>query len=634
MKADSIKILNCLLLLSGFLAANAFAATLTVTKASDTADGVCDTDCSLREAVATAGNDDVIVFSMLFDTPQTITLTGGQITITKNLTIAGTGANLLTVSGNNASRIFDISSGAVVALSRMRLADGRITTAAAFSLNGGAIYLTGSTLTLTSMTLSNNKAFYPGPPPPPTYPPTPPPLAVYGFAGAVYSTNSTLTINNSTIKNNSARFGGAIYSGGGIVNVIGSTINNNEGDGVVGTSADSGLDLLNVVSSFFNGNSGSAVSGNGRTSVISSIITSNGNGIYSGKPRSVLSIDSHSVLTIDRTIISNNFGNGVFNNGSATISKTTVNNNNRLYGGSGIINTGTINIMSSAITNNRAFNSGGGIYNASGQLYLTNSTVSGNVVVNGSGGGIYNSSDSFNPGGNLILTNSTIANNHAKGPGGGLRQDITGTITIRNTIIAENSSEATENDVSGTIVSQGFNLIGNSTSSSGWTATDLLNRNPLLALLGNNGGPTLTHALLPGSPAINSGSNALAKDPITNNPLDGDQRGYSRFRGGMGSGTVDIGAFESNVAASPVTLSGRVLTSSGRGISNARITLTDANGAVTYAQTNSLGNYRFTNLPFGSTYTITVSYKRYRFNSPQIITVDKLYKDLNFTASQ
>ena len=100
----------------------------------------------------------------------------------------------------------------------------------------------------------------------------------------------------------------------------------------------------------------------------------------------------------------------------------------------------------------------------------------------------------------------------------------------------------------GTVTSKGYNLIGNSSGGSGFVATDLLNVNPLLGPLQNNGGPTETMALLPGSPAIAAGSVALAVH-ANGKPLTTDQRGSARIV----NGKVDIGAFESRGFTMTVT---------------------------------------------------------------------------------
>lgn len=117
-----------ILLMGCVMAVDIFAATLVVTKTTDTTDGVCDVDCSLREAIAAAVSGDVVVFSPFFNSPQTITLTVGQIPITRNITIAGPGQGALIVSGNDTSRIFSITDGPIVDLSGMKLRDGRVTT--------------------------------------------------------------------------------------------------------------------------------------------------------------------------------------------------------------------------------------------------------------------------------------------------------------------------------------------------------------------------------------------------------------------------------------------------------------------------------------------------------------------------
>jgi CSLREA domain-containing protein len=153
---------------------------------------------------------------------------------------------------------------------------------------------------------------------------------------------------------------------------------------------------------------------------------------------------------------------------------------------------------------------GGGILN-DGTLALTNSTVSGNFAVS-AGCGIFNSSSS-----ELRLTNVTVSGNTSVTSEGGGIFDF-GTAILANTVVASNAA-TTNPDASGTFTSQGNNLIGN-TSGSGstnWALSDLLNCDPLLGPLQNNGGPTSTLALLPGSPAIDHaakyGSEGLGGQP-------------------------------------------------------------------------------------------------------------------------
>src|SRR5262249_36341377 len=108
------------------------------------------------------------------------------------------------------------------------------------------------------------------------------------------------------------------------------------------------------------------------------------------------------------------------------------------------------------------------------------------------------------------------------------------------TIIAGNASY-TGPDLYGSLGSLGHNLIGNTSHGSGFHETDLLNVDPLLGPLKDNGGPTLTHALLPGSPAIDAGDNSDAPE--------WDQRGpgYPRIVNDI----IDIGAFEVQTGNGP-----------------------------------------------------------------------------------
>jgi CSLREA domain-containing protein len=617
MKASRAAAFLLAVLFCGIAAASTSAAILVVTKTEDTNDGICDADCSLREAVAVAAADDGIVFSALFNTPQTITLTLGQIAITRNLTITGTGTDMLAISGNNANRIFRITGGAV-SMSGMKLTNGLASGVG--DAVGGAIYQTDSSLTLTNMTVSNNVARQVNQP--------------SGVGGGLCVNRGALTVRNSTISNNTVPpFPGG--RGGGIsgvyaeINVTDSSIDYNSGDGIYGSGDTSQQTTVTIDNSNIRGNTGTAVQnpGGGAFTVRNSTILNNGGGVGSG--------DAVSTLNIDRCDINNN-GAGVGNSGSAMISNSMIRNNTNLQIGGiggGIGNTGTMYILNTSIINNTAFEAGGGIYNSSGLLYLTNSTVSGNLARNGignnpcPGGGIHNAASQGT--GTLVLTNSTVTNNQAHGAAGGICNQAGATLIVRNSIIAGNMGTSVP-DLLGVVVSEGNNLIGNTAGSSGWIASDLLNLNPILGPLGNNGGLTWTHALLPNSPAINAANNELARDPLNNSMLIYDQRGngFPRIVGF----SVDIGAYEANYAMGPVTVGGRVIVNTfGRGIPNVRITLTSG-GTTRYAQTNPFGYFRFVDLMPGTTYEVAIMHKYYLFDTPQYFTADQNRSDLNFTA--
>ncbi len=238
-------------------------------------------------------------------------------------------------------------------------------------------------------------------------------------------------------------------------------------------------------------------------------------------------------LTISNSIISTNEavdGGGIYNSGTLTISNSTVSGNaadaDVTRGGGGILNDGTLTVSNSTISGNWAggFSSGGGIAN-SGMASISNSTISGNSS-SLFGGGMFNE-------GTLTVSNSTISANDGFMEGGGIRM-FAGTLHMRNSILAGNTARSGP-DLFGSLTSSGYNLIGNTEGGSGFRRSDLLNIDPRLGPLRDNGGPTFTHALLPGSPAIDRGH------PKTD-PEGFDQRGegFPRVVGGR----VDIGAFE------------------------------------------------------------------------------------------
>src|SRR5262249_52127117 len=128
--------------------------TLTVTNILDT--GAAG-DGSLRGEIAAAQSGDTINFAPDL-AGQTITLTNGELAITKSLDIEGPGANQLTVSGNGASRVFDISGGTTVSIAGLTMTDGMANgSSPVLASNGGAILNYGN-LTLFNDVLSNNQA--------------------------------------------------------------------------------------------------------------------------------------------------------------------------------------------------------------------------------------------------------------------------------------------------------------------------------------------------------------------------------------------------------------------------------------------------------------------------------------------
>ena len=615
MKARTLTSHLFLLLVFAFAAAGIFAADLTVTKTEDTADGVCDADCSLREAVVAAASGDTIVFSPLFDVPQTITLLNGQIPIAKSLSITGPGSDRLVLSGNNAGRILDIAGGSSVAISGLSLRNGRVSTSADF--NGGAIRVVGSTLNISRVVMSHNQARFTSPPPNPV---------LRGDGGAVWSVHSAVTLTDSEFYSNEAVTGAGITTSNGMLTILRCTFRNN-----VGAAIDSAFkNSIDVTNSSFLDNEGVGIGGGGDFTISGSVFSGNRRGaVATGVTSDVLNIQDCLIINNQN---SNGFmlsGGGIANNGTAVIRNTRIINNRASGRGGGIFNGGHLYISGSLIAENIA-PEGGGVYTQIFEVYLTNSTVNGNMA--GKGAGVYNDAFPSMVGSRVFFTNVTFAFNTAHaGKGGGFLQEpaSNASATIKNSIFANNTSSLNEHDVSAVVVSGGHNLIRSPVGSFGWISSDLLNVDPLLAPLASNGGDTLTHALRPDSPGINAGSNALAVDPLTMLPLKTDQRGRQRVIGGEG-GIIDIGAYEADYSLTPVSVSGRVLTSAGRALPGARVSLRDENGSTRYAMANPFGYYRFLNLPVGTTYNIMASHKLYNFSLPITVTTDQDRNDLIF----
>ena len=237
-------------------------------------------------------------------------------------------------------------------------------------------------------------------------------------------------------------------------------------------------------------------------------------------------VGSGTTVTISDLTIRNcqgGFGGGILNGAAATLTITncTLSGNTGAFGGA-TYNAGTLTIVNSTISGNTA-NEGGGIYNAN-TLTITNSTFSGNA--SGGGGAILSL-------GTLQIANSTLSGNSASFAGGIFNL---GTLQIGNTILNAGASGENIYSNSGSVTSLGYNLSSDNGNGFLTGPGDQVNIDPLLGPLHDNGGPTLTHELLAGSPAINAGNPGFTPPPFF------DQRGPGFDR--VINGRIDIGSFE------------------------------------------------------------------------------------------
>lgn len=281
----------------------ASATVYTVTKTADTSDGTCDADCSLREAVAAANataDNDSIEFSSLFSSPQTITLTSGEIVVAANgsLTINGPGPNLLTISGNNTSRVLSSGAKVVVNINNLRFTAGN-GAGAVNTGRGGAIYNVGGTMTITNSILTGNSAGNGG--------------AINNAASASPSVPAVLTIIDCSITNNSSTSSGAAMQNfsTSTLHLRNSTVANNtsSGTGIAGAFQANGT--VTITNSTFSGNSAPGGTGGGvyfnGTSMImtNTTIVNNSSGVGGG---GLHRTGTNPTANVRNSIIANNNG--------------------------------------------------------------------------------------------------------------------------------------------------------------------------------------------------------------------------------------------------------------------------------------------------------------------------------------
>ncbi|MEX0613058.1 MAG: choice-of-anchor Q domain-containing protein, partial [Pirellulales bacterium] len=358
-------------------------------------------------------------------------------------------------------------------------------------------------------------------------------------------TTGNLTMDQSTVSGNSTAGSGA--PGGGIFTLFGdvmltqSTVSGNSttGDFAFG----GGIAASGAVTLTQSTVSGNSTSGN----------SAEGGGIQAGGTVTLI----QSSVSGNSTSGESAEGGGIRAQGSMTLTQSTVSGNSTSGNGGdggGIFSAGTVTLTQSTVSGNNAAANAGGIW-AGGSVTLTQSTVSGNSSTgpSASGGGIRTI-------GAVTLTQSTVTDNHALGltaMGGGVFQantgsnhpfSISGSIVAGNTAAGSGADLVKDQDPQSTLTVN-YSLIGVTPAGGFVGIGNITGLDPLLGGLVDNGGPTLTHAPLTGSPAIDAG------DPnIVFNPAEFDQRGAPFVRVFDGAGAdgarIDMGAFERQTLAS------------------------------------------------------------------------------------
>jgi hypothetical protein len=356
-----------------------------------------------------------------------------------------------------------------------------------------------------------------------------------GDAGGILNRAGVLTFTNGGAQENRAANGGGIVNDGTLTlsnaNVTGNFATR-DGGGILNRGTQS-LTNVEVSGNTAEGSGGGILTRAGTTTLSNGAVKNNsavlGGGIAAEQGGTATLLNADVTENTARAEGGGIYGaDSTLDIGVATIGANTAGGN-----GGGIATLrGALTLSRATVSANTAAGDGGGMYDDGATLDVSNSTISGNSAA-GSGAGL------LNRGGTARLTSVTLAANTTGLPsGGGLATLAAGTSTLRSTLLANsapagNCAAPAPNTEPGSVTSAGGNFSSDQTCAGALRLPgDVNNRDPRLGPLQDNGGPTQTQALLPGSPAVAAIPASLCPPPFV------DQRGVGRTPGAR----CDVGA--------------------------------------------------------------------------------------------
>lgn len=379
-------------------------------------DGICETilgECTLRAAIEEAnvlGRTAIIDIGLR---PRTISVQGGQLDITGDIFLDGTGS---TLDAAAASRIFDVADGASLTVRNLTLTGGMVT-----DDSGGAIRNAG-TLRMRRSSITNSHATGAG-----------------ASGGGIFNSDGLVDISDTVISGSSAtRAGGAIEANAGITLIVDSEMSGNDAGAAPGNGGAlhlTGQGVVTVIDS----------------TIVRNVAASEGGGLWNSST-GVMTVDGCTLRSNDANGMSaDHGGGGLFNDGGfMTVRATIVRDNEALMGsgsGGGVFNNGgELQIIRSLIEDNRSSRAGGGIEVVAGSTRIVGSRISLNNTGSspGNGGGLH-----LTGAGDVWVVGTTVVSNTASSEGGGLWNSAVGRMLVDQSIIRTNTASGDAADQGG-----------------------------------------------------------------------------------------------------------------------------------------------------------------------------------------